>query len=219
MFIAMRRHTSSTKRVPTLQRVPNGKGSLARVVALALLAVTLLPTPARATSIALLGGASLTGSSTSSAAGVTTPTFDSKVNFGFGVALRFTDNSFLNFELGALYMAREYGTGAGSDVTFNMLEIPAMMRFTLIPILNLGAGVYYAYRIGGNSDGGGPAANSFNKSDLGLVASVGLDFPLGPGALVFDARYLFGLSSIEPASVGTLYTRNWEFLAGFRLGL
>jgi len=54
--------------------------------------------------------------------------------------------------------------------------------------------------------------------DYGVAFGVGVDVPLGPGALTFDGRYDIGLTNINtshPPRDAVIKNRVWQFLAGY----
>lgn len=143
-------------------------------------------------------------------------------SLGFGGFLRGDDA--LTFELGVLYVPRKIsgavtGTGASTDITFNTLEIPVLLRFQAIPLLSLGFGAYYGYRLGDPSLSAGGTVPAFNRhDDYGLMAAAGFEFPFGPAGLLAEARYVFGLRDQSADNTGSLYWRNWEVVAGVKFG-
>ena len=53
--------------------------------------------------------------------------------------------------------------------------------------------------------------------DFGIAFGIGVDVPLGPGALTFDGRYDVGLTNINNVPTSTVAVKNrvWQFLAGY----
>ena len=51
-----------------------------------------------------------------------------------------------------------------------------------------------------------------------LIAA-GFDFPAGPVALFVEGRYLLGLADMDPNAVTSFNARQFQVLAGVRLGL
>jgi hypothetical protein len=55
--------------------------------------------------------------------------------------------------------------------------------------------------------------------DIGLTAGGGIEFPLGPGALLLEGRYNFGLSNIYDGESVTIKSRTPAVLAGYSIPL
>ena len=137
---------------------------------------------------------------------------------------------------GALFVNTKYTiTQTGSERSFsgNQLQIPVLFRFSPLDIVSLGAGFYYAKTTGKlGCSGSGTltcstpeldySAAGFKTSDLGLAVSLSSAWGLGPIALLWDARYLHGLSNqVENTAVaGALELKQSDFqlLFGMRFG-
>lgn len=176
-------------------------------------------TPAFA-ELGLVGTLTFSGSSARDrSAAVTTNPFTSKTKLGFGAFLRGDGNPVANLEAGFFYTPRSYTVGPNSAINLPTLEIPLLVRITAIPFLSLGAGGYYAYKIGDATTEGTAipllyTPLNFNSHDFGLCAAAGFQLPLGPIALMTEARFLFGLTDLDPDPIGELKTRNVQLLAG-----
>jgi hypothetical protein len=55
--------------------------------------------------------------------------------------------------------------------------------------------------------------------DIGLTAGGGIEFPLGPGALLIEGRYNFGLSNIYDGESVSIKSRTPAILAGYSIPL
>src|SRR5688572_20608527 len=83
--------------------------------------------------------------------GISNPSYDSGVpiatssgkTLGLGAWIDWELMPTLDAELGLLYMPRKY-TAGGSEGTVNAAFIPAMARFTLLPVVSVAGGFYYA---------------------------------------------------------------------------
>ena len=143
--------------------------------------------------------------------------FSGKTGWGGGMFFRGSSNPVVNFEVNVDYVSRKLDGGSAGDISFNMLEVPAFLRFTL-PVITFAVGGYYAMRLGNPTSSTGAFAGSFNTHDFGLAAAAGVDYSFGPAGLFAEVRYLFGLANMDPQPLSTLYWRNWQFLAGVKFG-
>jgi|GEM_PF-1691516 len=119
-----------------------------------------------------------------------------------------------------LYARRSYEFGAGSllnnsSIKVSSLHLPVQARFSIIPMLSLTAGVYYAMVLGDggryNSSGdkvGTVAFSGAAASDFGLVGGVGVALPLAVTTLSLEARYNYGLKNTSDSPVGDASTKN-----------
>lgn len=170
--------------------------------------------------LGVVGTATFSGSSAQDRNALSTANpFSSKTKLGFGAFLRGDANLIANLEAGVFYTPRSYTVGPNSSINLPTLEIPLLLRITAIPLLSFAVGGYYAYKIG-DATAEGTAIPllytplNFNSHDFGLCAAAGFQFPLGPIALMAEARFLFGLADLDPDPIGTLKTRNLQLLAG-----
>lgn len=141
-------------------------------------------------------------------------------NFGFGAFVRGDLVPGLDLEIGADVIQRTYGVNGIGDFNFKALEIPVMVRLTAIPVLTAGAGLYGAFKLGDTVQNPNPlvGAPTLKGFDFGLIAALGVEFPLGPAGLFAELRYLFGLSDIDDGA-NSLQTRNIQGVAGVRIGI
>ncbi len=162
-------------------------------------------------SAGLLGVLNFSNASTTTT--LTAPTAPSGASsFGFGGFLRGSGPA--TVEVDVLYMPRKLSNGTATDFTMNVLEVPLFFRFTGIPFVSLGAGGYYALRLG-TPTGAGTTTN-FGSHDFGLMAAAGFEIPIGPVGLLAEARYLFGLADMGAPTSGSLRWRNLEFAFGVK---
>lgn len=150
---------------------------------------------------------------------------------GFGVLGAMPIFPGFSAEIGALYVPRKVGTNiAGvnvSTLTSNSLEVPLLVRCTLLPIVSFGLGVYYAHTLGDGTTSRPNVADTpfkyelsnVSTSDFGLEASVAASYPILPMlSIVGDVRYLLGLTNQTSGTTTTQY-RDLQFLAGVSVGL
>lgn len=68
-------------------------------------------------------------------------------------------------------------------------------------------------------DEGGNDIFDRKSIDIGLTAGAGIEFPLGPGALLVEGRYNFGLSNIYDGESVSIKSRTPAVLAGYSIPL
>ena len=155
-------------------------------------------------------------------------------NFGGG--------GFLRFGFGGLALQPEVLVFTkGSDVDAGTSDFQSKIDYLEIPVLlhfGLGTGVISPYLAAGPSFGfeigceveQDPAGTdtdcdnfaslSDRKSfDLGLTGVAGLQFRLGPGALLVEGRYIHGLSNISEESATEVKNRAYAIMAGYSISL
>jgi hypothetical protein len=205
--------------------------SWTRGIRFLLWALALSATSAQAFELSLVGGADLSKPSIQ-LNGVNTGGVSFKPSFGGGLLMGFESSAITEIQLGALYMNRDYkypvASGTGED-SYARYEVPLLLRFTGLPILSVGAGVYYAVPVGtytytqtplgGTSSSTTSNASDAFKNDFGAIGSVALKIPFNPWtSLLIDGRYEYGLFNITKTAGETFKTRDIEALAGFALG-
>ena len=116
------------------------------------------------------------------------------------------------------------------------IEVPVLFVFplsqgTLAPYL-LG-GPAFAFEIGCNIEVEGQGANleaecedegddgfgERKKFDIGAMAGGGIAFPVGPGSLLFEARYTWGLTDLADADATKVRNRSLGIMAGYAIPL
>jgi hypothetical protein len=161
---------------------------------------------------------------------VTTASGGSPMTVGFGVLANFDLSRAFALDIGGIYQPRAYIYDGFQTVTLTMLEIPAMIRFTPLPIVSFAAGAYFAYGLGTYSiqTNGAPTSQPASYSstgnsqvDWGLAASVAAAIPLIPDlSLLFDLRYYFGLQNMLPSNgASSVFLRDFQLLAGLKLNI
>lgn len=134
-----------------------------------------------------------------------------------------------DLELDALYLNSKYTqpiAGIDTTTTLKAIQVPIMLRFNLIPFLNLGFGGYASFGLGHlTTEAGGVSIEhdydgTLKKVDLGLIGSARLSIPVGLAHLVVDGRYNFGLTNLADSStVNSIKTRSFQALAGVMFGI
>lgn len=158
-----------------------------------------------------------------------THSLSAKLGFGGGVLIDHPLGEGAAFEFGALYLTRKFDdTTVGETATENMIQIPVLLRLHLVPMISIGAGGYWETGMGNVTDvgdgTGATVSGSYNsvgakQSDLGLVGSLRLHFPMGPGVhFLVDGRYTYGLTNISNLAGGNVTYKDYQVLAGFSFG-
>lgn len=157
------------------------------------------------------------------------------VQFGAVAQINFNEQfafqpELLYFQKGAKSEFFDAGFNFEIDKAINYLEVPLLAKYMFGD-----TEATQFYLIGGPSIGIGLNVNiiteegeeeseetvSFedqmlNRLDIALSFGGGVQFPLGPGELFVDARYLFGLTSVDDSNTGTDFTNQGIGLsAGF----
>lgn len=181
-------------------------------------AVTIFPAVAQAFELGVLGGLHYTHVAIDpTAAGVK---YLSKGAPSFGVYIETSMTPLMGFELGAFYVPRKYqatldSTNTDVTTTITQFQIPALIRFHLIPLLSFGVGGYYAHSLGDIHTEG----KSFNipvtqnasydsqflsENEFGVLGSVRLEVPILPlMSVMADVRYLRELKNLNTSATST----------------
>ena len=139
----------------------------------------------------------------------TTPPLNSQsAQLGFPGGGVLVDFGIGNFRLqsGLLYLQHKTSFPAPvGAITSQTLEIPVLLRYSILPLVSLGAGLYGATFVGTPS----------NSADFGMVAGVAATLPVGFYDLLVDGRFEQGFTNISP----TTKRSEIQILAGVRLGI
>lgn len=130
----------------------------------------------------------------------------------------------LGAELGVIYLgeASTYGTpssgGTGNSLTQNFLDVPLMLRLTLIPNLSFMGGAYYGWGVGPNryyaTDGSITSGTGSNKHDYGQIFGASLQLPFQKHMkLRLESTYQHGNANISTGPY-TEHTRVLTFWIG-----
>ncbi len=148
---------------------------------------------------------------------------------------KFTGGGFLSFDMGAFAFQPEltyltkgslWEVGAeSSEINLEYVEIPIL--FVLSPTRDAGmqthlyAGPAFAYETGCTQITGGISTDCGDdgrkKIDLGAMIGAGLSLPAGPGSILLEARYNFGLRNLS--EIGTMRQRTGALLMGYSLDM
>ena len=63
----------------------------------------------------------------------------------------------------------------------------------------------------------GAIAGNRQKFDLGAALVAGVDFGLGPGSMILEARYTHGFSDIAKSATEEIYNRMFGIFAGYSI--
>lgn len=155
-------------------------------------------------------------------------TSSSRLGFGFGGIINFSllpsfgSVDLLDLEIGVFYLPRKYSqTSAGgtkTDFSASWLQFPLLVRLNPVPFLTLGAGGYFAFAMSdmNRDDTSVPFDQvGLGRTDLGLLASVGLRFPVAPTLnILAEGRYLIGLANLAKNSSDNFKFRDFQLLGG-----
>lgn len=120
-----------------------------------------------------------------------------------------------------------------TDTTYRHLQIPVLVRFTGLPVINFGAGVYYSKALGSIDtspvSGSGVTTSTdystarYKTWDFGVLASVVAEYEINTFIVLFaDFRYVAGL--VNQVDDPVLTTSSFKFngfqaYAGIKFGL
>jgi hypothetical protein len=175
-------------------------------------------TSAHAFDISALGALTLSNFSGSDA-----PASSIGTSVGVGALIGTDFMPGFGIETGAFYMARSSSStlvGIQFNSSYGVIEIPAMLRVTLIPLLIVEAGPYIGIPISASLSSGGVSLTSTKPNvDVGLKGGLGVSIPILPTlSLRGEGMYSLGLSNMSTGT-GTLNARNIDILAGVTFGL
>ncbi|MEK6580469.1 MAG: outer membrane beta-barrel protein, partial [Bdellovibrionota bacterium] len=145
----------------------------------------------------------------------------------YGVGVGWSAMPGFGFETDLLMTKRKFGANAVTDLAAQYLQIPVIFKATMIPMVTLGAGLYYAKSLSDKltqTTSGVDTEISFgslnwNQSDFGWLLEAGGSFPLAP-LLSFkvDLRYYMGFSSISTDTTRSDKWNGLDVLAGLSFG-
>ena len=144
--------------------------------------------------------------------------FNSKLALGGGALLEFRSSPGFGLEFGGIYTPRKFDA-AGAAWEFNQIQIPVVLRFHLSPYFTFGLGGYYGIAMGNWKLNGAEVTyngSAFEKSDFGVLGSLGLRIPLGSSMrFLVDGRYIYGLKDTDKTGNELKYS-DVQLLAGFQ---
>jgi len=165
----------------------------------------------------VLGGLSIFQPSMSYVSTSETVVTKGSTSSAFGVFYVSPLSLMFNLEIDALYVSKKaefvYAGLLSADETFsyNAIQIPVILRASILPmgLLSVGAGAYYEIGMGSITDTDNVAGTSGTESystagiknnDFGLLGTVKVQIPIMPRTrILIDARYLYGLSEMSTA--------------------
>jgi hypothetical protein len=168
--------------------------------------------------------------------GSTTLSSSPKMAPGGGMLFDFSLGDRASLEIGALFTTRSadvtrvvpLGTQKFS-VTSHHAEVPVLIRLWANPLLNFGAGGYYAYGLGkihrGNISGTSTSDFSFgdfdqSRREWGLVGSVAIHIPASNLIdILLDGRYYYSMTDSNTSNISMQF-RDIQGLMGivFKFG-
>jgi hypothetical protein len=160
----------------------------------------------------------------------TSPTYSSGTGITGGATLEFAlVPVLLDLEVGLLSVGYKFGATAGgvkSDVTTRAWEVPVMVRFVALPLVDFGAGLYFQkFNSTYDTDTAGVKVTGLDwgsqakTSDMGTKISARLMLPVAPMMhFLVDANYKLGLKDLSTVSGVTFKNRELGVLAGLAIG-
>ena len=180
-----------------------------------LLLLLALSATAMAGSTAIVGGYVIENGYASPLTGFTiqasTPQPGGGVLLGFDLA----NGGEAQIELGVLYMPRGFVEVLDNQsiitVSQTTLQVPLLIRFTVLPAISLGVGGFMTYALTSTRD--------LNSLDSGLVGSVAVKVGFEKSvSFLLDFRYQFGLTNLSTVTGFGTQFYDFQGLAGIVLG-
>lgn len=147
---------------------------------------------------------------------------------GYGALVQFEMGETIALETGALIINRKYTFGP-DFYAFSRLQIPAVIRFTGLPLVSFGAGPYVEFAMGDMSVETGAfkrsipySGRNFDTTNFGVIASVAADIQVAPLISVLaDLRYNLSFTDYDNNTVPPMDRKfgGFQFLAGLKLSL
>lgn len=144
----------------------------------------------------------------------------------------FAGGGFVRFGLGRLGVQLEAlsitkgseSEATGSELKIEYIEVPLLLHLPLTVGQSFApyiiAGPFLAFDIDCELEttaGETSECGDREKLDLGLSAGGGLGFAVGPGALLLEGRYSWGLKNINDADTPEIKNRNALFVIGYEI--
>lgn len=200
------------------------------IAAMAVLSI-LSASPSWAIGVTALGGLNSYGFSADPAPDSTSTQYQP----AFGLLGHFGVFPLFALESGALYLGRGIESVSGDVTTesnYSALVVPVMLKFTGLPFVNVGAGLFYSKSLGEISatvtdaatdavtEGDSSFADSGLKaSDFGVAANVQLVMPFLPLVRgIVDLRLHQGLTD-QAEGAGEIKNRDLSVMAGVQVAL
>jgi hypothetical protein len=167
----------------------------------------------------------------------TTDTYDFMTSFAGGGFVRFgfgrlgIQPEILSVTKGA--EVDDGGTGGDASIKIEYVEVPVLLHLPLTYGASFApyvmGGPAFAFEIGCESslsgtevdcdDDTGGLLSQRKSIDIGLSAGGGLAFAMGPGAVLVEGRYTWGLTNIDDSEVTDVKNRSILLLAGYSIPL
>jgi hypothetical protein len=186
------------------------------------LASVMMAGSAQAAHVNVLGG--LTTQSPSS----DVPGLGSGAGFTFGATIDFDLNPLFEVETGLMSVGEKFSqttAGIETDMSTRAVEIPLLIRFSALPLIDFGGGFYFQKFNGTYStssptfqDGSVDWNSNYKQTDFGTKISARLRIPVAPLMhFLVDANYKFGLVDLDKGAT-SLKSRELGVLAGLAFG-
>ena len=128
-------------------------------------------------------------------------------------------------EFGMNYTKRKFSYDLATvhtEASLPTLEITGVLKYYMIPFINVNGGFYTGAAVGEATVGSTTASFSslgLESSDFGMILGTGLRLPSSfVSAFTLDLNFLFGLKDLD-SSAGSLKMRDIQILAGIQIGL
>lgn len=166
------------------------------------------------------------------------PALETLMSFGGGGFIRF---GFAGLSLQAEVLALtkgfteqfdDFGGSGEAKLKMNYVEVPVTAMFSLGAGPYLFAGPSVAFEVScegeieddtgsieADCDSDPDAPSNRKKIDFSLTGGAGFEIPLGPGRLLLEGRYIYGLVNIndDPNEPAETKHRTWAAFAGFAI--
>jgi hypothetical protein len=154
---------------------------------------------------------------------------DSNFNFTFGAFGAYTIIDNLSIQVELDFMLNQGGTVKAFglvdvDIEYNSLDIPVLIKYAFLQeplIVGVAAGPQLSIPIGDIKISGAGMSEDVESDGItfGAVAGVYAGYPLGPGSITGDIRFLFDFSELKgkdaAGSAGILTRRGLVFTLGY----
>lgn len=145
---------------------------------------------------------------------------DSGTGLAAGVYLGWDLFPGFGMETGAIIARRKMTlnvSGAEQKVHYGSIEVPLMLRFTALPVLSVGGGLYHARNNRKTNSGADDAGRK--KGEFGTRLNARFTLPLLPlFGFVIEANYLLGLTDIDLDPNSSIKTREIQGMVGVSVG-
>ena len=197
---------------------------LSHLVSILSFCILALSSTSHALEFGVIGG--LNSSSPSISAGNVDANANSGGGYDLGAFFMMGLVSDFSIEVDGLFQHKNFSSGI-TQFTMNNFLLPTFLRYSLIPLFNVGLGPYWGAGVGDVTTAIGNTSTSHSygdsgliKNDFGFTTSLQFKFPITPvNSLVLDGRYQFGLTNLSNTANGNFKTRGFQLLAGIGFGI